>query len=140
LEQRGCTPASHEFLTDWLYKVSVVPKPSASSKSDLESICFPTGERGYVVSKGVKPPRAVSTPDPAYSESARHSRIQGTAIYALLVDEQGLVSDVLLVRSLEPSLNFNGVVALRKWRFKPATFEGEPIRGAVHVEVNFRLY
>ncbi len=49
-EQRRCSPteaaASHPFLTDWLYKVSAVPRPSAASKSDLDSICFPSGDRG----------------------------------------------------------------------------------------------
>ncbi|MDT8069244.1 MAG: energy transducer TonB [Terriglobia bacterium] len=58
----------------------------------------------------------------------------------LLVDEKGLVSDVLLVRSLEPNLNYNGAVAVRSWRFQPATFQGKLIPAALHVEVNFRLY
>ncbi len=142
--ERSCTAAeteaSHQFLTDWLYKVSAVPTPSVTSKAELQSICFPTGERGYIVSKGVKPPKAISTQDPTYSESARRRRIQGTAVYAVIFNEEGLVSDVLLVRSLDPNLNYNGAVAIRGWRFQPATFQGSPIAGAVHVEVNFRLY
>jgi TonB family protein len=142
-EQRRCssaeTTASHTFLTDWLYRVDAVQKAPATSKSELDSICFPSGERGYS-GKGMQFPKVISAPDPKYSESARQRRIQGTAIYAIVVDQQGLVSDVLLVRSIDPALNYEGAIVLRKWRFQPATFQGETLPAALHVQVNFKLH
>jgi TonB family protein len=114
--------------------------PVAQTRAELTTYCLPLGERAYSVTNGVKPPKAVKQPDPQYSESARKAKVQGTSVYLVRVDEAGLVSDVLLVRSLEPTLNLSGAEALRGWRFEPAIFQGEPVAVLIAVEINFRLY
>ena len=40
---------------------------------------------------------------------------------------------------LDPELEHEGVLALRQWRFSPATFDGQPIEIRVEVELTFRL-
>ena len=114
--------------------------PMAQTRADLTSYCLPLGEHGYTVTNGLKPPKAVKQPDPKYSESARKGKVQGTTVYLVRVDETGQVSDVLLMRPLEPTLNLSGAEALRGWRFDPAIFQGEPVPVLVQVEINFRLY
>jgi TonB family protein len=114
--------------------------PAASSKDELKQVCLPTGERGYKVGKGISPPRSIKAPDPEYTESARQAKIQGTVVYLVKIAENGDVSDVLLIRSLERSLDLRGAEAFRKWKFRPATFNGEPVPVIVEVEMNFRLY
>jgi TonB family protein len=121
-------------------KTSLNQEPDANEPAELTSVCMPSGERGFRVEKGVKPPKAVATPDPKYSESARRAKIQGTAVYIVRVDENGRVTDVLLQRSLEATLNLTGARAISQWRFEPATFQAKPLPIIISVEVNFRLY
>jgi TonB family protein len=114
--------------------------PAAQSKAELDLICVQNGQRGYRTKNGIIAAKPLITDDPTYSESARRKKIQGTAVYAVRIDEHGLPTDALLVQPLEPTLNLAGIAALRGWKFQPATFQGEPLPVVLMVEINFRLH
>jgi|SRR5215469_4426907 len=102
----------------------------------------PPQEAAIDVGPGVSPPRAIFTPDPDYPLSVRKGKhkIQGTCVLGLVVDEQGMVRDVHIIRSLDKRLDQNAVDAVNQWKFKPATKEGKPVAVRTSVEVDFRLY
>jgi len=114
--------------------------PDAQSLSELPMWCFPGGERAYRVGRGVRAPKATYAPDPAYSEAARQKKLQGTVVLALIVDELGKPSTIIVTRPLAHGLDEKAVDAVRIWTFKPATFQGQPVPVGVNVEINFRLY
>ncbi len=144
-KRRECTPDETRTSKPYLSiepkeaKKDTTPQRTPQSQADLTSVCLPTGVRGYVVADGVVSPRAIYAPDPEYSEAARRKNISGTATYAVAVDENGLVSEALLIRSLEPTLNFKGAMAIREWRFQPAMFQGNSVPSAVHIDISFEL-
>lgn len=86
------------------------------------------------------PPHALSAPDPEYDEEARQARVQGTVVLWAVISEDGLTEDVRVQRSLHPGLDRKAIEAVRRWKFKPATFEGNPVKVQVNIQVNFRLY
>ncbi|MGA8299278.1 MAG: energy transducer TonB [Terriglobales bacterium] len=92
------------------------------------------------VGKGVSPPRAISAPDPVYSDVARKARYQGTLVLWLVVDHTGTPRDIRIERPLGLGLDENAVDAVSTWKFKPALKDGEPIAVQINVEVTFRLY
>ncbi len=102
-------------------------------------LCFPDGERAREVGKTMEPPKAIRTPDPTYSEAARRNRVMGASVFMVVVDEYGVLQDAIMVRSLEPSLNYNSLAALREWRFDPAHLDGKPVACAINVVINYRL-
>jgi periplasmic protein TonB len=67
-------------------------------------------------------------------------KIQGTCVLGLTVDEQGMVRDVHVTRSLDRRLDQNAVDAVKRWKFKPAIRDGKPVAVLTSVEVDFRLY
>ena len=89
---------------------------------------------------GVKILRPVSAPDPEYSEYARQKKISGTILLALAINAGGTVDTVKVVCSLEPSLDQKAVEAVEKWKFAPATKDGEPVPVQIEVSVGYRLY
>lgn len=91
------------------------------------------------VGNGVKPPGALETPDPQYSETARQAKMNGTVILAVAINAAGTVDAVKVVQSAEPSLDANAVDAVKRWRFTPATKDGKPVPVQLSVETNFRL-
>ncbi len=93
-----------------------------------------------LLGNGVKVGRAVSAPDPEYSESARKAKIQGTVLMALAINAEGTVDAVKVVCSLEPGLDANAADAAKKWKFTPATKDGKPVSVQFEVSTNFRLY
>jgi periplasmic protein TonB len=57
----------------------------------------------------------------------------------LVVDELGRPQDISLVRGIGFGLDENAVRAVRSWRFKPGSSEGQPVPTIATVELNFRL-
>jgi len=93
-----------------------------------------------LLGNGVKVGRAFYHPDPEYSESARQAKTQGMVLLAVAINAEGNVDAVKVVCSLEPGLDQNAADAAKKWKFTPATKDGEPVPVQIEVAVGFRLY
>ena len=94
----------------------------------------------FRVGGGVSAPRALSTPDPEYSEEARKAKYQGTVVLWLIVDQYGRPQNLKVARSLGMGLDQKAIEAVRQWKFEPAMKDGHPVAVQINVEVNFRLY
>jgi TonB family protein len=96
--------------------------------------------RYLLLGNGVKAGRALSIPDPEYSESARKAKIKGTVFLAVALNATGTVDAVKVVRSVGPGLDQNAVDAVRQWKFAPATKDGKPVAVQIEVTVGFDMY
>ena len=88
----------------------------------------------------VKAPRALHTPEPYYSHSAKAQGIQGTVTLSVIIGIDGKAHDVKVVKSLEPSLDANAIEAVKTWKFAPATKDGRPVAVQMRLEVDYKLY
>jgi homoserine O-acetyltransferase/O-succinyltransferase len=104
------------------------------------AITLPDGTVAYRVGNGVLAPRAIYTPDPDYPESARKMGRQGLVVLHCIVGADGLIRDVNVARALGHGLDEKAIEAVRKWRFQPATKDGQPVAAMIDVEVTFRMY
>lgn len=145
MTKRSCSPEESQFFSEVASNVSV----QRTRKDDIRFglswadpnpvLCFPDGDRAREVGKTMQPPKAIKTPDPTYSEAARRNRVMGASVFMVIVDEYGVLQDAIMVRSLEPSLNYNSLEALREWRFDPCHLDGKPVACAINVVINYRL-
>ena len=87
----------------------------------------------------VKRPVKVHTPQPRYTELARRARIQGTVIVEAIVDKQGDVTQVKILRGLSMGLSEEAVKAVKSWKFKAATLNGKPVDVFYNLTVHFKL-
>ena len=69
---------------------------------------------------------------------APRSRLPGRVSLAFDLDETGRPENVRVVRSSDDSLNKSAVSSLRKWRFDPATRDGQPVSTSGTIELTFR--
>lgn len=88
----------------------------------------------------VTAPKPEDTPEPVMNDLARRERIQGTLLFTIVVDKKGTISDIKTDKALGYGLEENSIESLKKWRFKPATRNGEPVALRFPVEVSFHLY
>ena len=86
------------------------------------------------------PPRALYDPAPKYSKEARKKKIAGTVLILLIVGPNGQPRDIRVAQSLGYGLDEEAIKAVKKWKFKPATMDGQPVAIQINVEVDFRLY
>lgn len=75
-------------------------------------------------------PQILKRIDPTYPDSARRFRIEGTVTVNMLISETGEVIDARTVRGIKGYPVFERAVesAVRKWRFRPATKDGVPVK------------
>ncbi len=98
------------------------------------------GSRGvYRVGGGVSAPQVIEKTDPEYSEQARTARLQGSVMFRLIVDENGLPRDLEITRPIGLGLDEKATEALSKWKFSPGMKDGQPVPVSIQVEMNFRL-
>jgi protein TonB len=95
----------------------------------------------YSPGNGVSTPRLVKEVKPNYTPEAQAEKIQGTVRLTAVVREDGTVSDVKVVRSLDAKygLDAEGVKALQRWTFSPGMKDGKPVAVSVSVELAFHL-
>jgi len=89
---------------------------------------------------GIKPPHAIYTPDPEYSEAARKAKLSGTVELWVGVGADGLVHETCVSQPLGLGLEEKSVEAVRQWKFDPATRNGQPVAAGLTVSTTFRLY
>jgi TonB family protein len=101
-----------------------------------------SGEDGGVfhVGKDVKPPRALYTPEPEYTDVARYVKFQGVVVVNMIVGTDGRVHQARLIRVIGLGLDESALEKLNSWKFDPSTREGRPVAVEMNVEVAFNLY
>jgi protein TonB len=82
--------------------------------------------------------RPVTRVEPVYPDLAVQGRVQGVVILEVLVDVQGVPSNVNVLRSV-PLLESAAIEAVRQWRWNPYKLLEKPVPFWVTVTVNFRL-
>jgi TonB family protein len=94
-----------------------------------------------VTQVGVVPPMVLQEVKPQYTAEAMRARVQGTVRLRGVVERDGTVSNVEVVRSLDPQfgLDVAAIASFRQWRFSPAVLNGQPVRVQVIVDLNFTL-
>ena len=117
--------------------------------SDLDAVVFGAesipsvpggmGRWPMKVGGGVLPPQKIYTPQPVYTEDARLARIQGVVILEAIIDEEGAVQQVKVLKGLPEGLSESAVKTAKEWTFKPATLDGKPVPVYFNLTVRFSL-
>jgi TonB family protein len=94
----------------------------------------------YELGSDITPPKRTFAPDPTYPESARKAKTQGNVVLGVVVTPEGNVANIEVCRSLDAALDQKAFEAVSRWKFEPATKEGEPVAVHVRIDITFRLY
>ena len=89
----------------------------------------------------VQDPVVTKKKQPRYPGSARHHRISGYVLLQVTIGTNGRVSDPVVLRSDIPEgwgFRDSAIKAVRRWKYRPATFRGEPIEFYWTIMVHFK--
>ena len=100
-----------------------------------------TGGGTYRPGNGVTTPRLLQQVKPAYTSDAMRAKVQGTVLLQCTVLADGSVTDIRVLRSLDPvfGLDQEAIKAARQWRFAPGTRMGEAVKVEITIELSFSL-
>lgn len=88
---------------------------------------------------GAAAPVLVRKVQPQYTAAARDAHLEGTVVLSAEVWPDGAVHNIRVFRSLDPGLDQEAIQAASRWKFRPGTKDGVPVRIAVTLMINFRL-
>jgi protein TonB len=91
------------------------------------------------VGGAVTKPEKLSGAPPVYTEMARKARLQGVVILEAIIDAQGNVINAHVLKGMPMGLERAAMDAVQKWRFKPATLQGKPVKVYYTLTVNFQV-
>jgi TonB family protein len=84
-------------------------------------------------------PTALDQPRPLYPVSARRLRQEGTVVLNVLVDENGVVTEVEMIRGVSEELDGAAIRAVKGWSYKPARKDGANVKVWKPEKVAFKL-
>jgi protein TonB len=118
--------------------------PAPSPLEDRPAPAEPPVQPGALVemgSPGLVAPVVQRKPTLAYPPAALRLRLEGSVELRALVDETGAIANVQLVSAPESRLGFGEAAMeyVRKWRFRPATKDGVPVKVWFPIKINFDL-
>ena len=86
-------------------------------------------------------PVLVYQTQPVYPAQAKADKntLNGSCVVAMTVDEEGVPTDLHIVKSLRTDYDQSALEAVREWRYKPAQKNGQPIAAEIKIEIHFEI-
>lgn len=85
------------------------------------------------------PPKPLKQERPVYPFGLRYAGVIGRVTLQSILDEQGNVAEVHVVRSNNPFFERPAIDAMMKWKFTPAMKAGRPVRVRIQQEIRFDM-
>lgn len=89
--------------------------------------------------QGIVPAQLIQRVEPLYPETARRLSISGRVTVKATITKTGAVSSVLWV-SGNALFRDSAITAVKQWRYKPASFNGQPVESDVEIILLFALF
>ena len=134
-------PGTREREVKPVYVPSAPVTAPAKVKEDIKPevpVTPPAANDGSPLNVGSLKEYATRQPSPVYPPAAKTTRTTGIVKVELTVDEKGEVAGVQKT-SGPPMLQAAARDAIKKWRFKPFTRDGQPVKASGFVSFNFAL-
>jgi TonB family protein len=112
------------------------PQPAPTAAGD--ELVNRTGVYSAVPAGGTQP-EELDRVMPRYPLIARQRNTGGPVVIRGVVRKDGTIDNVEIIKDLPDGLGEAAKEAVEQWRFRPATYRGEPIDVYYTVTVNFRL-
>jgi protein TonB len=87
----------------------------------------------------IQPPTLTRRVEPTYPPMAVSAHLQGIVILEAIVDEEGVVKEVKVLRAVNPLLDREALAAVRQWRYAPVVLNGTPVPFVLTVSLSFSL-
>ena len=87
----------------------------------------------------IKQPALLRRVEPMYPAMAVQAHLEGVVILEAIVDREGLVEEVKVLRSAGALLDHAALAAVRQWQYSPVLLNGIPERFVLTVVLSFNL-
>jgi protein TonB len=137
------TPASFAFADETAEQPATGSDEPTEAAGPDEAAAAPEEATKAPEAPPIQPPRIIlkTQRPPEYPPAAKAARFEGVVTVDMTVLKTGDVGEVKIVDCTHRHVGFEEAAqqAVKKWRFEPATQEGEPVEYSAQFRLNFRL-
>ena len=91
------------------------------------------------ISSGVAAGNKIGGSNPRYPESAKDNLVEGEVDLRAVIDKQGGISLLEIVKTPSQDLAISAIEAVKTWRYKPYILNGEPVEVETVIVVRYTL-
>jgi TonB family protein len=101
----------------------------------------PAGKRIIydMLTPGIREPEIITKSLAPYTAEAKQARVEGVVVMQGILENNGTISDVMVLKGIGYGMDEAAAKAVRTWKFVPAQLNGQPVSVRIHVEMSFRL-
>jgi TonB family protein len=125
------TPTAAAEVVKAIVSVNASPFPSIRVPPELKS---QISKQGASLQIG----QLISRVEPTYPEDAQHQRIEGVVKLRAIIARDGSIQDIDQT-SGPPLLVAAAANAVRQWRYKPTSLDGQSVEATEAITITFRL-
>jgi TonB family protein len=128
------------FVGKRVYTMNVnMPNLSSATGSWILNFAELNAEHPRITSTDLSSPVPLRKVDPKYPPTLIAERVEGEVVLYGVIDKEGSVGQIQVVRGVDDQLDENAKSALAQWKFKPATKSGETIEVEVIAHIPFHI-
>lgn len=130
-------PNITSYRGDWVLQFAeALEEPAKPGKAETDD---ELQQRLSITDDALTPPFPRIKVDPRYIASAMREKVQGIVIFYAVIQDDGRMTQLRLVRGVDERLDTAAHNALLKWEFEPARKAGEAIAVESLIRIPFRL-
>lgn len=123
-------PKPEELFVDEETESCGMMPPPPGSEEPKKLADYPTVQR----------PEKIFGAPPQYSEQARKDNAEGVVLLDSIIDEDGCIQKLRVCKGARhPDLNRAALDVVRRWVFRPAMLESQPVKVYYTLTVNFQI-
>lgn len=100
---------------------------------------LPAQEAPMPVGGEVLPPTIIHRVAPGYPAAAQRMGMQGSVTVQAIIDRNGQLRNVAVLRSTSPLFNDAAVAAVGQWKFLPGSMRGRPVDTIFELKILFKM-
>ncbi len=128
------------FVGKRVYTMNVnMPNLSSATGSWILNFAELNTERPHITATDLSSPVPLRKVDPKYPPTLVAERVEGEVVLYGVIDKEGSVGKIQVVRGVDDLLDENAKNALAQWKFRPATKAGEAIEVEVIAHIPFHI-
>lgn len=132
----GVVASIRESLRAWRFAPARKGGEPVAGEITVSVICQPPikGSMAKMV-----PPKARKQVPPQYPVAMQRYGLRGAVAVVFEIDTDGSVRNPAIARSDNPAFDDHAIEAILKWKYDPATHDGQPVKTLAQQEIQFQM-
>jgi TonB family protein len=111
----------------------------AESSGEPNAMPIAKGARSIRINQGISETNILKKVQPEYPPLAKAARLDGDLLFTVVIDKEGALRDISVAKPLGLGMEESALQAVKQWKYRPYTVNGQPIEVETLITVRYTL-